>query len=34
MFLVVDPDRDGWTLVRRSSNRQEGFVPSAYIKIL
>ena len=34
-FLLVDPDWDGWSVVRRcGGDGQEGLVPSVYLKIL
>ena len=33
-FLLVDPDWDGWSVVRRCGEGQEGLVSSVYLKIL
>ena len=34
-FSVIEKDQgDGWTRVRRCTNNEEGFVPSAYLNIV
>ena len=33
-FLVLAPDLDGWTHVRRPGDGEEGFVPSSYLNLL
>ena len=33
-FLVLAPDLDGWSHVRRMADGQEGFVPSSYLNML